>query len=107
MLVPEGTRLAHYWRNNDDSKYPWRKAHVYKFGGTSSGKHAARFPRSVAMIRSTIQGDGVHGNFDAVVRLHSKSGNHDVLAFVAFDTSTRTWTMPLTLTADGETLHET
>jgi len=61
-------------------------------------------PIGVSLIRSSIQGDGRHGNFDAVVRLRPRpnfDGQGDHLSFCAFDTRTMQWTPVTPIIADG------
>jgi M6 family metalloprotease-like protein len=109
MLVPQGMRLVHYWRNNDVAARPWLSTHVYDFSGRSGDGPSgaiARSPVSVSMLRSSFKGDGTHGNFDAVVRLRSVASDDDEIAFVAFDTGSRQWTPSRPVLVDGQRLTE-
>jgi hypothetical protein len=85
MVVAEGVRLVHGWRNNDATAGPWQRTHAYDFGG-HAGDHetraVARSRVSVGMLRSSFKGDGTHGNVNAVVRLRSIASDDDALMFV-------------------------
>jgi hypothetical protein len=52
-------------------------------------------------LQSNFKGDGVHGNFEAVVRV-GEAGKPDVLDFWIFDTQTNQWKGPFGLGADGQ-----
>ena len=55
LVVREGSKLRHYWRNNDASGYPWKKGVLF---GSSVGS-------APAMIQSNF---GNRGNFEVVVK---------------------------------------
>jgi predicted lipoprotein with Yx(FWY)xxD motif len=59
LVVREGSKLRHYWRNNDDSSYPWHKGKLF-------GDKVNSTP---AMIQSNF---GNMGNFELVVREGNK-----------------------------------
>ena len=59
LVVREGNKLRHYWRNNDASGYPWHKGVL--------------FGDSVNSAPALIQGNfGDRGNFELVVREGNK-----------------------------------
>jgi hypothetical protein len=101
LLVPQGDVINHYFRDNDDPNLPWRLVHQlsYKVPPTQLGPR----PRNVSFIQSNFLGDGVHGNFEAVVRVTPPvvtSGDH--LDFWFLDSRTSQWNGPLGLKADGQ-----
>ena len=59
LVVREGDRLRHYWRNNDAPGFPWHKAELF-------GDNVSSAP---AMIQSNF---GNIGNFELVVREGNK-----------------------------------
>jgi hypothetical protein len=94
LLVPQGNVIGHYFRNNDDPALPWH--HLRDFGYSSN-----RFPRAVTFLQSNFKGDGVHGNFEAVVRV-AEEGKPDVLDFWSLDSKIGQWNGPFGLVADGQ-----
>jgi len=111
MLVPTGSELRHYWRNNDNVNYQWHRGHIYQFGGAGQGSgstaQSVLDPVGVAMLVSSIKGDGIHGNFDVVVRMRPRldlGGGGDRLYFCAFDTGSSQWTSPRPLLVDGHAI---
>jgi photosystem II stability/assembly factor-like uncharacterized protein len=95
LLVPVGNAIRHYYRDNDDPALPWHFAR--EFGYPQPGP----VPQSVTFIQSNFSGDGVHGNFDAIVRISHPAGP-DSLDFWYFDSRSFTWNGPFVLVADGE-----
>ncbi len=74
VVIREGNQLAHYWRNNDDSTYPWYKS--VNFGSNIDSEPAL------------IQGNfGDRGNFELVV----KEGNKLRHYWRENDTSSYPW----------------
>jgi hypothetical protein len=60
-------------------------------------------PRGVTFIQSNYIGDGVHGNFEAVVRVAPAiATTPDHLDFWFLDSRTSVWNGPLALVADGK-----
>jgi Peptidase A4 family. len=101
LLSPSGSLVRQYFRNNDDPTLPWR--HLRDFGYPTPRGQIGRSPRSVTFIQSTFKGDGVHGNFDAVVRVAPPIAvNPDVLDFWFLDSKTSQWNGPFGLIADGQ-----
>ena len=100
LFVPQGTKIRHYYRDNDVTGFPW---HIgpYSFG-YSCPPQPCQLPRGLSLIQSRYLGDGVHGNFEAVVRVEALSGDPDHLDTWNFNSSTLTWSGPSPLTADGE-----
>jgi hypothetical protein len=94
LLVPQGNGIGQYYRDNDDPNLPWH--HLRDFGYPPN-----RFPTAVTFVQSNFKGDGVHGNFEAVVRV-AEAGKPDVLDFWFLDSSTSQWNGPFGLAADGQ-----
>jgi hypothetical protein len=60
-------------------------------------------PRSVTFIQSNFRGDGVHGNFEAIVRVAPAiATTPDSLDFWFLDSKTSKWNGPFPLIADGK-----
>ncbi|MDJ0631129.1 MAG: hypothetical protein QNJ44_22925 [Rhodobacter sp.] len=55
LVVREGSKLRHYWRNNDAPGYPWNKGELFGSGVSSAP----------ALIQSNF---GHYGNFEVMVR---------------------------------------
>ena len=68
LLVPRGNRISEYYRNNQDPGFGWHflRDIVYPLPPNSIGP----VPVGVTFIHSSFKGDGIHGNFEAVVRVH-------------------------------------
>jgi Peptidase A4 family len=94
LLVPQGNVIGQYFRNNDDPALPWH--HLRDFGYPPN-----RFPRAVTFLQSNFKGDGVHGNFEAVIRV-AETVKPDVLDFWFLDSKTVQWNGPFGLGADGQ-----
>jgi M6 family metalloprotease-like protein len=104
MLVPQGSRLVHYWRNNDDPNFAWHKAEVFEFGPHVSGGVGTLGATlsGVTLLQSTIKANGVNGNLEVVVRLHPNLNGPDYLAFFGLDTAARRWSTPQPITVNGQ-----
>jgi hypothetical protein len=101
LLVPHGNTIKHYFRNNDDPTLQWH--FLREFGYPSQPNQSDRTPRSVAFIQSNLKGDGVHGNFEAVVRVHPVPiVGSDFLDFWFLDSRQGKWNGPFGLIADGQ-----
>jgi hypothetical protein len=96
LLIPKNNDLVHYWRNNDEPEHPW-------YFGEKLTIPPGEVPINVSLIQSNFKGDGVQGNFEAVVRMRSLSnpdGTKDWLAFYFYDSNTRKWSEPSPVIAD-------
>ena len=102
LLVPQGEMIRHYFRNNDEPTPSW---HFLREFGYPRGTHPAfgPTPRSVTFIQSNYKGDGVHGNFEAIVRVSPPiEPEADSLDFWFFDSGQLRWHGPFPLVADGQ-----
>jgi hypothetical protein len=93
--------INHYFRNNDDVQFPWHVVHQlsYHLRPPQFGPQ----PRGVTFIQSNYIGDGVHGNFEAVVRVAPAiATTPDHLDFWFLDSRTSVWNGPFALVADGK-----
>jgi hypothetical protein len=62
-------------------------------------------PRSVAFLQSNFLGDGVHGNFEAIVRVAPAIATEpDHLDFWFLDSRTNQWNGSFPLSADGQSI---
>jgi len=101
LFVPQGNVIRHYYRDNDDPNLAWHLA------GDNFGYYCPKFsacatPVSLTLIQSNFLGDGVHGNFEAVVRVFGPGATQpDRLDFWYLDVSSWKWHGPYPLSADG------
>src|SRR5258708_6319197 len=106
MLVPEGNRLVHYFRDNDAPGFPWHQgADVVAFPKLGS-------PKSTVMGASLLRSSFGPGNLEAVVWVHSTSETAvvgggggatptDQLLHFFMDSSTLKWSRFDELKVDG------
>ena len=105
MIVPQGGRLVHYWRDNDAPGLPWHRGSDLPQQGAGSGRSAVILPSSpvgVAMIQSNF---GSPGNFEVIARIARTSlggEEADYLAVYYFDSATRQWNGPFPVVVDGQ-----
>jgi hypothetical protein len=67
MLVPEGERLVHYWRDNDAPGFPWHQ------GSDVVAAPSLTAPIKYAVKGATLLQGNFGGNLEAVVWLHPES----------------------------------
>lgn len=110
LAVPHSQKLVHYWRDNDEPTFAWHRGHEFSFEaqtiseGLNQQMQLSRSVQGVSLIQSTIAGDGVHGNFDMVVRLSPttlSTDEGDSLHLYAFDTGVGQWKVLGPIVADG------
>jgi hypothetical protein len=100
MLLPQGALIGQYARNNDDPAFPW--LFLRNFGYPPPPHSLGQSPRSVSFIQSNFRGDGVHGNFEALVRVAPPLATQpDHLDFWFMDSATARWNGPFSIIADG------
>ncbi len=93
MLVPHGNMIRHYYRDNDDPALSWH--FLREFGYSAHPNQLAPTPRSVTFIQGNFLGDGVHGNFEAIVRVAPPVAiEPDSLDFWYFDSGRLDWSGP-------------
>ncbi|MFD0768979.1 hypothetical protein ACFQZ1_08680 [Bacillus sp. CGMCC 1.60114] len=89
LVVPQGNKLKHYYRDNDQPNYPWSlTASQPKSGGVG---FVQSNPTSVTLIQSNFKGDGYTGNLEMIVRMTpvlDPEGNGDWLAHYFLDSKT-------------------
>ena len=101
LLVPQGDTIVHYSRDNDNPPFPWRRVGelAYKARPDQLGPR----PAGIAMIQSNFKADGVHGNYEAAVRVHAAiASDPDSLDFWVFSSQSQKWNGPVPLVADGQ-----
>jgi len=106
LLVPIGTKLCHFWRDNQAPDFAWHGGSQIEFAGSAQGNAApaVAWPIRASMVQSNIAGDGVTGNFDVVAQIRRARPGMSVddrLEFLSFDTATHRWTSPTQVIADG------
>jgi hypothetical protein len=89
LLVPQGNLIKQYFRDNDN-QFTWH--HLRDFGYPSRPGQLGPSPRSITFIQSNFKGDGVHGNFEAIVRVAPPiATDPDRLDFWFLDSKTSQW----------------
>jgi hypothetical protein len=104
MVVPEGARLVHYWRDNDAPGYPWHK-----------GSDIIAAPSLSSTDRWTVQGATLFqsnvGDLEVVAWVHhtplvgpnlGAAVPFDELRHYRFDGSAMRWTGPDLIPFDGK-----
>lgn len=94
LLVANGSRVRHYARDNDSGAAPWNLQHEFGYDPPDA-------VAGVTFIQSRYRGDGMHGNFEAVLRVLPRGGAPARLDFWWFDSARLTWNGPTAITADG------
>ena len=103
LLVPRGNMIREYFRNNDDPAFAWH--FLREFGYPTRPNQLGPTPRSVTFIQSGFKGDGVHGNFEAVVRVAPAIASEpDHLDFFFLDSKTARWNGPFPIFVDAKPL---
>jgi hypothetical protein len=103
LLVPQDKLIRHYFRDNDDAQLRWHLLGDRVLSYAVPPGELGSIPRSVTFIQSKFRGDGVHGNFEAIVRATPPFiGNADRLDFWFLDSSVGRWNGPFPLSADGQ-----
>ena len=93
LLVPQGEVVRHYLLEPDDPRFVWH--FLNEFGFPLPPTELGPKPRGVTFIQSNYKGDGVHGNFEAIVRVATPLAiEPDSLAFWFFDSSQLNWNGP-------------
>ena len=121
LLVPQGGKLVHYWRDNDKPAFPWhRGAVVYEaapaFVGTAvAGRHGEgsseealsvgreRIPLSVCLLQAH-RGFDTPGPLVAVVRLQGSGGPVGDSLVLFYCDGAHQWHGPYPLYADGQAI---
>jgi photosystem II stability/assembly factor-like uncharacterized protein len=98
LLVPQGNVIRHYVRDNDAPALSWR--FLREFGYFTPPTELGPVPEGVTFIQSNFMGDGVHGNFEAIVRV-SVPLEPDRLDFWFFGSDSGSWHGPIPIVADG------
>jgi len=102
MLVPQGDRLMHYFRDNDTRDFAWHAAGGLPTIEPSQGPHGlAGIPVGVTLIQGNF---GSPGNFEAVVRMRPNllSVRTHSLFFYFFDSTPKRWHGPFPMVAEGK-----
>jgi photosystem II stability/assembly factor-like uncharacterized protein len=90
LLVPQGDVIRHYFRNNDERSPAWH--FLREFGYPAPPIEKGLTPRAVTFMQSNYRGDGVHGNFEAIVRVSQPIASEpDSLDFWYFDSGQLRW----------------
>jgi len=99
LLVPQGKIIKQYFRNNDDPALAWH--FIQAFGYPARPGQLGPTPRSVSFIQSNFKGDGIHGDFEAIVRVApAVASDPDTLDYWHLDSSTGKWTGPTPVVVD-------
>jgi hypothetical protein len=106
LLLVGDTKIKQYFRNNDDPQFAWH--YVREFWYAVRPNELGPTPVAVSFIQSGFKGDGVHGNFEAIVRVRPPIAvQPDYLDFWYFDSKTSQWNGPARVMADGQPITAT
>src|SRR5258706_535321 len=101
LLVPHGNMVRQYYRNNDDPEFQWH--FLREFGYPARPNQLGPSPRDITFIQSNFRADGVHGNFEAIVRTAPPIASQpDYLDFFFLDSKTARWNGPFPIKPDGK-----
>ncbi len=92
LLVPEGQRLVHYFRDNDAANLPWHRSVALPL-------LAGARPLSAAMIQSNFAEPGAPGNLEVIARAAGITTGDFLASY--FRDITGTWYGPSAIVADG------
>jgi len=111
LLVPQGTQLVHYWRDNDAPGAPWHRGATVYTGGTYVQPSGAKMRSEIGAMpvpvgASLTQGNfGEPGNLEALVRVRpnvdEESETGDALLFFFMDAGLK-WHGPFPVEAEGK-----
>jgi hypothetical protein len=103
LLVPQDALIRHYFRDNDDAQLRWHLLGDRVLSYAVPPNQLGSKPRSVTLIQSKFLGDGVHGNFEAIVRVAAPVViDPDRLHFWFLLSNQGGWNGPLDIETDGE-----
>ncbi|WP_037150543.1 hypothetical protein [Rhizobium freirei] len=91
LLVPNGSRVRHYARDNDNGAAPWHFQHEFGYAAPDTVAGAT-------FIQSRYRSDGLHGNFEAVLRVSDGDGTPSRLDHWWFDSARMAWIGPINIT---------
>jgi hypothetical protein len=114
LIVQQGNRLAHYWRDNSAPNHPWHKGLPDIPLPVSQTKLKQSVPDSISFFQSKVfrSGPSGHGNFEVLVHFTVSGevvgggvpGPADFLASYNFDWSTDKWVGPTVVDVNGNAL---
>ena len=90
LLVPNGSRVRHYVRDNDNGAAPWHFQHEFGYAAPDSVAGAT-------FIHSRYRSDGLHGNFEAVLRVLGGGAAPSRLDHWWFDSARMAWVGPINI----------
>lgn len=93
MLVPQGNKLSHYFRENDKSDFPWMFASNIPLNDSSM----------IVKSASVIQSNYSEGNLEALVAVSKSNSKNDIIHFW-FDTEKKTWNQGLSFSKNDNLL---
>ncbi|MBT2740548.1 M12 family metallopeptidase [Bacillus sp. ISL-77] len=98
MLVPQGDRLRHFFRENDSST-PIDTNWLERSTEPIIPKNF--FPKAVSLFQSNVRSNCKQGNLHAIVLLGSLVDPISFLASYCFNSNTKKWNGPFTITVNG------
>src|SRR5581483_142520 len=106
MVVPQGERLVHYWRDNDAAGFPWHAGSEIKGASNKSGT-TAETVKGATLLQSTFGGNlevlaWLHTTRSEVMGTDGSKVPLDYLVHYVFDRGINRWKGPDVLTPEGK-----
>ena len=106
MVVQEGQKFVHYWRDNSDPNHPWHYGSEVQ-AGSNLGPNFGPIMNSVSFFQDDFPSRLYpHGNFEVLAHLTQRTDTFppvttDHLATYYFDFKANQWLGPFEIIADG------
>jgi hypothetical protein len=107
MVIQQGEKVIHYWRDNNNPTYPWHYGSVVT-AGSNPWDTFRRIPDSVSLFQDDFPSRLYpHGNFEVLVHFTETTktlppSTTDYLATCYFDFKENQWFGPFEIIADGK-----
>jgi hypothetical protein len=107
MVIQQGEKVIHYWRDNNNPTYPWHYGSVVT-AGSNPFDTFRRIPDSVSLFQDDFPSRLYpHGNFEVLVHFTETTktlppSTTDYLATCYFDSKENQWSGPFEIIADGK-----
>src|SRR5215510_7456432 len=104
LIASQGSRLLHFFRDNDARRFPWHNAtNIYNAAPATGGPILTTlpFPATATLIQSNFLNPG---NLEVISRMSPRipDGAGDTLGFFFMDGKSTRWFGPYAIIVDGE-----